>query len=674
VPTQLAPEQQLSLISKAWGKQRGYCFFPHIDGSAKDKSERRTSYHEGPAFFWPREREKILDHLRAHADDDVYWCPSLFEDRRRVMELAMDEHALWADLDGVNPATIDDELRPTIAWETSPGNYQALWIITGGDMQGASWPGNENQRLTYYLGADASGWDTTQLLRIPGWRNHKPDYRHNGNTYVEGRLLWSNGRRYLPDSFEDLPEVQTFSEVQTVLEDEVNHIDRHEVWGRVRLKLPHRARELFSAREAVGDRSEQLWWMMRCLADVGCSATEIVALVRPTAWNKFEGRQDELKRLTIEASKAIAQRTQDVVEDIEAERQERPDPQNLFTMVKEARAPEWIVKDLFAVGTCGFIAGQPKLFKSWFALDLALSVSTGIPFLDHFPIRHKGPVLYIQEEDGLPMVKSRLDKVWPGKQADKMKMAGGYLVWDPADPRDEPQINAMVRAGITITDPGWQSWLDEQLEKGYDGEPYRMVLLDPLMMLAGEVDENRSQEMTQKLFRPLKQLAEKHNVAMIVVHHMKKGDNDKPTRGGQMLLGSVANHAWSEDSLYIKFTRGGDVLVERESKNTTGGTFKVTRLRNKQWTPTVVDDRLDEGSVPEARETHPSSNGNGRSGKLRGRKSPALTAMQELGPGLAHSTKLVAEAMGISVGGARRQLIRLTESGTIQRHGDAWQL
>ena len=91
------------------------------------------SYNEGQAVMWPRDREKIIEHLNAHTHDDVYWCPSLFEDRRRVMELAMDEHALWADLDEVNPRTIED-YPPTIAWQTSPGRYQALWLITGGDM------------------------------------------------------------------------------------------------------------------------------------------------------------------------------------------------------------------------------------------------------------------------------------------------------------------------------------------------------------------------------------------------------------------------------------------------------------------------------------------------------------------------------------------------------------
>ena len=676
----LTPEKQLSIISKAWGRQKGYAFFPWISGTSDNRDERIQSYHEGPAFRWPADRDKILEHFQSHTSDDLYWCPSLFEHRRRTTELAMDEHALWADLDEVDPRDLK-EYPPTIAWETSPGRYQALWLITGGDIQGASWQGGENHRLTYYIGADPSGWDTTQLLRIPGWKNHKYEWKQeNAGEPVEGTLLWENGRRYLPDEFEDLPEVQTLSEVQTILEDEIESIDRHQVYGRVRLKIPHKAREMMSAREVSGDRSSQLWWLMRCFADAGCTATEIVAVLRDTVWNKFAGRQDELKRLTIEASKAVTTRDPVKAEGLEEEREHRDKPQRLAALLKGVKPPKWLVTELWAEGACGFIAGQPKAFKSWMGLDLALSVSTGLPFLDHFSIRNPGPVLYIQEEDSLPMVKSRFDKIWPGKQIDKVKMEDGQLVWDPGEETEgDPPLLAHIGNGFTISDAGWQSWLDEVLTDGVEDQPFRMCVLDPLMMIAGEVEENRAQEMTEKIFKPLKQLARKHKTAMAVVHHMKKGDPSKPTRGGQLMLGSVANHAWAEDSMYLRVARGGDIVVERESKHTTGGSFKVTRLRNKQWTPTVVDDKLDEwagdSGASEKSSGSAGSNGNGRRGRSGQRGLPkVIAAMNELGVG-AHATRTVAEQMGdITTGGAYKQLMRAEEQGQVKKVGSKWEL
>lgn len=602
----LSAESALKLISRAWGKQSGYVFFPWIDGRAEDRAQRVRGYNEGPAFRWPTQREEIQVHLDAHRDDDLYWCPSIFEKRTRRIDNAMDEHALWADLDTINPEEVDEEYRPTVAWESSPGRYQALWIITGGDIQGASWPGNENQKLTYYLGADHSGWDTTQLLRIPGWDNHKPEYKlANEGAPVPGRLLWHNGRRYLADDFEGLPEVRGADggDVATdIVEDQIAAIDRLAIWGSVRLKCSKEVRELVSARSTGGqDRSDKLWQIERDLADAGLTVPQIVAIVRETVWNKFAGRADELRRLITEAAKAIGERSEDTEKRIEKDREGKPRPSNLFKMVKEAEPPVWLVKGILTQASCGFFAGEPKSFKSWSALDLVLSVATGAPFLNAFDVIEPGPVLYIQEEDPLPTLKDRLGKMVPGKTQDRVTTeiddeGALTLVWKPADENEVvPRINAIVREQFTVSDPGWQAWLDEVLSEGYsyvdmddglelENEPYKLVLLDPLMMIAGDVDENRAQEMTERVYRPLKILAEKHQVALVIVHHMSKTKEGDNRRGGQKMLGSVANHAWSENSLYFTHGRLGSMLVEMESKHAQSMRFEIKNLRKK--TPT----------------------------------------------------------------------------------------
>lgn len=654
----MTAQQELKIVSRAWGKQRGYCFFPYIEGSASNKEERIRSYHEGPAFLWPRDEAKILDHLDAHTKDDQYWCPSLFEKPLRKMELAMDEHCLWADLDEVDPRGIQ-EYPPTIAWETSPGRYQALWLITGG-LMGASWMGNENQQLTYYVGADVSGWDTTQLLRIPGRPNHKFTYWQNGTKEVPGQVLWTNGRRYLPDDFVDLPEVQSAVQVSDILEGEVDNVDRHEVWGRVRLRVSKRVRDFISARETSGDRSEVLWEIERELADAGCTVVEVVAIVRGTVWNKYSGRQDELRRLTIEAAKAhelkassTNKSTDGALEEQDLE--DRGHAEDLWTMLENVKQPEWLIKDILAAGACGFIAGQPKTHKSWIGLDLILSVSTGIPFLNHFPVRKPGPVLYIQEEDSAPMVKSRIAKVWPGKRSDKMKIDDdGNVEWHPPSESDRPPVKACIRKGIVLSDPAWQSWLEEELSIGCDGEPFVLLVIDPLMMVAGDVDENRSQEMTTKIFKPLKTFAETHGVAVLVVHHMRKGESEGK-RGGQMMLGSVANHAWSEDSLYIWQSRG-QTIVERESKHSSGGSFKITGLRSRDWNPGVTDDQQDEDERPERTSTNH---------QRKAQRVPrALQSLRACG---GHApTKVIAEHANLSTSGIDKQLKRLEAKGTVE--------
>lgn len=593
----------------------------------------------------------------------------------------MDEHALWADLDEADPREISD-YPPTVAWESSPGRWQALWLADEGDFLGSSWPGNENQRLTYHLGADPSGWDTTQLLRIPGWPNFKPErVEANGGKPPRGKLLWSSGQTYGLSDFSDLPEVRggVASELTEALESEVEGLDRLKALARLKIKLNHTARDLLNAKEVSGDRSQQMWYLMRCLADAGATTVEIVSIMRPLVWNKFAGRDDEMKRLLAEASKAISSRSDEVTEQLEEE-SEWQKPQRLGDLLRNIKRPVWLVEGVLTEGACGFIAGEPKTWKSWMGFDLALSVATGADYLGYFPVRNPGPVLYIQEEDPPPVLKSRGAKIWSGKGTDRIVLEeDGGIFWLPPtlEQNFDPDINAMVQAGVTVSEELWQLRLDEVLEEGmmYNGhlEPYRLIVIDTLMMTAGEVDENRAQEMTTKIFRPLRVLSRKHNVSIKVVHHLGKTDGK---RSGQRMLGSVANHAWGEDSTYLLHGgRYGTVKMEFESKVAPGQTFRIENLDNDRWEPSIGPWRKDdETNLNDSKSPNRSRETSGKRREARrdsGNLSVAGEALRKAS-GI-QSTKSIAEETGLSYQQAYRQLTREVTKGNVTKHEDGWE-
>lgn len=669
--TGVTSEEALKLISQAWGKNKGYVFFPHIDREEQERvGLRRAGYYENEAFRWPRDRQKIIAHMDAHRGQDLYWCPSVFEYKERKTEYAMEEYALWADLDEADPRQIDSDYMPTIAWQTSPGRFQALWIIKNGDLLGASWPGRENQRLTYYVGADRSGWDTTQLLRIPGWNNHKPEHRKNGKP-VRGKILWKQRGNYTKDDFQDLPEVEgalEASQITDAISTEIDNLDRSTVISRFKLRLNQTARDLLYAREAAGDRSDQLWYLTRCLADAGCTVSEIVCVVRETVWNKFEGRADELKRLITEATKAIAQRDPELAEQLDEERAPKASPTRLAAFLKDVKKPEWLVDGIATKGSVGFVAGQPKSFKSWVALDLALSISTGARFLDHFQVVEPGPVLYIQEEDSAITIKARTRKIWKGKAIDKLKLQkDGSVVWEPGNEADfDPDIAIYLQEGFILSEGHWQEWLDDTLAQGLDGRPFVMVIIDTLMNVAGDVEENKAQMMTTKIFKPLKLLARKHEVAVRLVHHMKKGGEDGDVRGGQRMLGSVANHAWAEDSLYLTRRMGGKLKMEFESKSAPEKTYTIGNLDNFEWAPLFDPEKPDVTGAP----TVEKANGRRRSNGHRGHAQQDILDL--LAQGGVFSTQDIASATTKPYGTVYRKLRDMESADLIARVGKQW--
>lgn len=664
----ITPEKQLEIVRKAWGpgKKEGYCFFPWVRGDAKDSHERKLSFKEGPAYKWPQDKNRIVQHLKDHSGDDVFWCPMLFEAPYRRAEFGLEERSLWADLDEVDPRAIED-YPPTIAWETSPDRYQGLWLLGGEFIYGASGPGMVNQRLTYHLDADPSGWDTTQLLRLPGWPNHKPERRLEDGSPSPAKLLWTNGRVYEATDFAALPTIEVTTPLSDIIETELDRIDRHALWARVKMRLPHRARELYEAREVAGDRSEQLWYLIRCIADAGCSVSEIVALVRDTVWNKFADRADELKRLTHEAAKAIAQRTPETEKKLEREREdeglERPRPVNLFELVRNLEPPEWLVEQVLTEGACCFIAGQPKSFKSWVALDLALSIGSGMKFLNHFDVRHPGPVLYIQEEDRAPMIQDRLAKVWAGKTGDRLELdESGTLWWVGKEEIPDPDVDGVIGSGLTLSDEGWLEWLDECM----GARDYRLVMMDPLGLIMGDV-EDRMGPINNRVLRPLRQLGSKHDCGVLLVHHEKKGSNDAGERGGQRMMGSAAYHAWADDALYLRRTRTNTVSVEQESKHANLKGFELIGVDGVDWQPII------EQEAPQRRErtlevppvqNRPSTNGHKPRSEATYRER-LLEAFERLGTGEFTTAQVASEAQ-VPAPQASVRLKKMMEKGEIK--------
>lgn len=702
----LTPEQQLEVLAKIWGPPReGYVFLPWVDGDAVDAADRRRKFHEGPAYAWPEDRSKILMFLNGHADDDVFFAPCTFELSRRASEVAQPERVLWADIDDADVHSMD-EWRPTIAWESSPGRYQGVWLLGNEARVGMSWAGKENQRLTLQIGADPSGYDTTQLLRVPGRPNYKPEYRAaNGGRPSRGELLWTNGPRYKLADLDALPKITLVGvdDVEMDLLDDaaLSSVDRRDVWGRVRLKVSAKVREYVATKSAAAvesaDRSEVVWQIARDLADAGCTLAEIVVVLRATAWNKYAGRNDEVKQLKVVAAKAIGEaRTTPPTLEEEFEVVDRGAPVTMAALLGGRRTrPKWLVHNVWSEGGVGFVSGVPKSYKSWVALDLAVSVATGRPFLgapEHVVMGDGtgSPVLYVQEEDSEAAVVRNAEAVVMGRDPELhpwgvVEMGASGATWRPGA-GSLHKLHTYVRRGFRISDGGWQVWLDETLaELGV-----KLLVVDTLGTTAGEVDLDKASDVQNKVLRPMRQLAAKHGCAIAVVHHNNKANDN--TRAGQRLLGSTALHAWVEDALYVtgkeRHRDGWRVAVERESKSAPERRFKIEVPRmgtmishtadgrrteagfredwRVWWQPTVVEELEDVGVEstvdvdPKQRATKPPANRRGgylynvvKNLGSNGRRAVSFSAIaQNLGDTEAECRKKLraAVAAGVIVG------------------------
>jgi len=197
--------------------------------------------------------------------------------------------------------------------------------------------------------------------------------------------------------------------------------------------------------------------------------------------------------------------------------------------------PRWLVDSLWSHQAVGFVAGQPKLGKTFLALDLALSVATGTPCLDTFAVPEPGSVLVYLAEDPPAAVRQRLAGLCRHRGLDLDSIA----------------LHVITAACLRLDLEDDRLRLEEVVRRLGP----RLLVLDPLVRLH-RLDENRSDEISE-LLSFLRTLQRTHDLAIVVVHHMRKGG---ARRGGQALRGSSDLHAWTDSALYLQAGRGTTVL------------------------------------------------------------------------------------------------------------------
>jgi hypothetical protein len=142
-----------------------------LSGERTEPGSRRLTNCQS-AFFQYSEEIAYAEHFcLVHSSEgrEVYFCAHLLSKRRRIKANAAPLLALYADGDG---ATVADGIpEPTAVVQSSPGREQFYWgLASPMSPQEAEL---SNRRLAHGMGADESGWDLTQLLRVPGTQNHK---------------------------------------------------------------------------------------------------------------------------------------------------------------------------------------------------------------------------------------------------------------------------------------------------------------------------------------------------------------------------------------------------------------------------------------------------------------------------------------------------------------------
>ena len=277
--------KRVSFFRYLFGENSGLVGFARLHRESKDFVEEFFQYPDQ------------LEEMAAWPDQwtqthDVYYCPQLLSSRERKKESVDLCTAAWADLDECQPIKL--KIEPTITIESSPGRWQALWVFkTPADPAEAE---DISRRIAYYHledGADKTGWDLTQLLRVPFTYNHK--YRPDNDFPPVVSVIGTTGYVTLEDLQEEYPQVDGFTFADIPFPEELPQKDPQEILQDFKYRLTPQAFHLF-AETPEGDWSKNLWQLEMSLFEGGLSREEVFVITRDAACNKYkrDGRHEGL--------------------------------------------------------------------------------------------------------------------------------------------------------------------------------------------------------------------------------------------------------------------------------------------------------------------------------------------------------------------------------------------
>ena len=236
-------------------------------------------------FRWPEELPQILASIGKDVrTSNIYFCPQLLSARKRVKENVESTPNIWADLDFCAPDKLFVE--PTITVQSSPGRYQAYWALDRefdpDDVE------NVSRRIAYKHadeGADRSGWDLTQLLRVPYTYNYK--YTQGVDIPVVA-ITNANRNKYRLDDFQMYPESPTYkyTDIPAPIEADLVFTAEELLQSRRTILNPMVWR-LFTDEPTVKSWSETLWNLQMLLFEADYSREEVYAIAREAKCNKW---------------------------------------------------------------------------------------------------------------------------------------------------------------------------------------------------------------------------------------------------------------------------------------------------------------------------------------------------------------------------------------------------
>jgi hypothetical protein len=226
-----------------------------------------------------------------------------------------------------------------------------------------------------------------------------------------------------------------------------------------------------------------------------------------------------------------------------------------------ASSAPWLIDQLWTAQAVGIIGGTPKSYKTWLALEIAVSAASGSACLATYAVPSPGPVLLYAAEDSESALRSRLESLARHHGLDLARLDIRVITADSLR-LDRAADQERLEATLLLHRPV-------------------LLILDPLVRLHA-IDENAAGEIAA-LLGYLRLLQRKTGAAIALVHHARK--NVSANGGaGYSLRGSSDLYAWVDSFLYLR-RHHGQLMLSIEHRSASAPEPLALELANSESGP-----------------------------------------------------------------------------------------
>jgi len=219
--------------------------------------------------------------------------------------------------------------------------------------------------------------------------------------------------------------------------------------------------------------------------------------------------------------------------------------------------PKWLVADLIVENALGFIFGAPSSVKTFFALDLSLSLATGQTEWWGRQIGQNGTVVYISSE-GFSDLKFRL-LAWEQHRGVKISGIPFRLIRESINFTQKGDIERLLATVQAIADETQQ--------------PIAAVFVDTVSRVLPGVDENLQKDMTT-FVNGCDAVRKTFGTTVIGLHHVSKAGGMRGSTvipaAGDFVIEMRREVGEMEGSFYVSKLKAGE---DGDTQH-----FKVTKL------------------------------------------------------------------------------------------------